>query len=388
MKKRTFLCALLALTLLLTACGGDPVSSGSASSSAGSSSASGSGEESFVIPEYMEMDFSLGLLDNGCYDGVRALDYVTLPALEGVALPADKQSLTEEEVQGYIDTILQEYATDGRIYDRAVVEGDQVNIDYVGSVDGVEFDGGSTNGMGTTVTAGATNYIDDFLTQIIGAKPGDTVNVEVTFPDPYDLNPDLAGKDALFVTRINYIQGEPVVPELTEELVREKIGPAYGFADLADMDQTIRTEMLREKQRIYVLEYLYENSSFRDVPEKLVDDRIVLLKTELNNTAAGAGVPLDILVNYYGFETMDALVEDYMPEAVQYTEQYLMCQAAAEQIGIEITDGDITEYLCGILKLDAAKLEGYYEDYGKGYFAQEVIVYQVGEYLVDHAVNG
>ena len=85
-----------------------------------------------------------------------------------------------------------------------VENGDTVNIDYVGSIDGVEFSGGNTYGMGTDLTIGSGQYIDDFEEQLIGAHPGDTVNVNVTFPENYG-SQDLAGKDALFVVTVNGI---------------------------------------------------------------------------------------------------------------------------------------------------------------------------------------
>lgn len=85
-----------------------------------------------------------------------------------------------------------------------VADGDTVNIDYVGTVDGVEFDGGSTNGTGTDLVIGSGSYIDDFEDQLIGAHPGDEVRVEVTFPDDYG-SQDLAGKDAVFAVTINGI---------------------------------------------------------------------------------------------------------------------------------------------------------------------------------------
>lgn len=97
-----------------------------------------------------------------------------------------------------------DYSTDTSL---TVEDGDTVNIDYVGSVDGVEFDGGSTNGAGTELTIGSGVYIDDFEEQLIGAHPGDTVNVNVTFPDDYQQE-DLQGKDALFVVTVNGIYGK------------------------------------------------------------------------------------------------------------------------------------------------------------------------------------
>ena len=93
------------------------------------------------------------------------------------------------------------YSTDASL---AVQNGDTVNIDYVGTVDGVEFDGGSTNDVGTDLTIGSGLYIDDFEEQLIGSHPGDTVEVNVTFPEDYNAA-DLAGKDAVFEVIINGI---------------------------------------------------------------------------------------------------------------------------------------------------------------------------------------
>ena len=85
-----------------------------------------------------------------------------------------------------------------------VKDGDTVNIDYVGSVDGVEFEGGNTNGAGADLTIGSGSYIDDFEEQLIGAHPGDTVEVNVTFPENYG-NEELNGKDAVFTVTVNGI---------------------------------------------------------------------------------------------------------------------------------------------------------------------------------------
>ncbi len=85
-----------------------------------------------------------------------------------------------------------------------VKDGDTVNIDYVGSVDGVEFEGGSTGGNGTDLTIGSGMYIDDFEEQLIGSHPGDKVEVVVTFPEEYG-NEELKGKEAVFKVVVNGI---------------------------------------------------------------------------------------------------------------------------------------------------------------------------------------
>ena len=107
---------------------------------------------------------------------------------------ADSASDTDSDSAGY--------STDASL---TVENGDTVNIDYVGSVDGVEFEGGSTQGQGTDLVIGSGSYIDDFEEQLIGAHPGDEVDVYATFPDPYNNNPDLSGKEALFEVTINGI---------------------------------------------------------------------------------------------------------------------------------------------------------------------------------------
>lgn len=93
------------------------------------------------------------------------------------------------------------YSTDTSL---TVKDGDTVNIDYVGKIDGTAFDGGSTNGQGTDLVIGSGSYIDDFEDQLVGAHPGDEVEVTVTFPDDYSAA-DLAGKEAVFDVTVNGI---------------------------------------------------------------------------------------------------------------------------------------------------------------------------------------
>ena len=85
-----------------------------------------------------------------------------------------------------------------------IEDGDTVNIDYVGSIDGVEFQGGNTNGSGADLVIGSHTYIDDFEEQLIGHHPGDSVDVTVTFPEDYGKD-ELNGKEALFKVTVNGI---------------------------------------------------------------------------------------------------------------------------------------------------------------------------------------
>ena len=137
---------------------------------------------------------------------VLIVDGVTNNSGENQSKSTDTEASSETSgSSGSSDTNSQDtgssYSTDSSL---TVEDGDTVNIDYVGSIDGVEFDGGNTQGMGTDLVFGSGSYIDDFEDQLIGAHPGDQVDVYVTFPEDYGVE-ELNGKEALFQVTVNGI---------------------------------------------------------------------------------------------------------------------------------------------------------------------------------------
>ncbi len=116
--------------------------------------------------------YSSEIDDNDFWKNVTALDHVELCDYQNISIPSDVYQITDDAVQTEIDSILEGYATSTQVTDRAVADGDTVNIDYIGTIDGVEFEGGSTEGEGSEVTIGVTGFIDDFLEQLIGHMPG------------------------------------------------------------------------------------------------------------------------------------------------------------------------------------------------------------------------
>ena len=151
--------------------------------------------------------------------GIIILLLVIVLAADAVRNSGSKESQEAETEQSTSDTGSEDSSSEENESDASsslstdtsltVEDGDTVNIDYVGTIDGVEFDGGSTNGQGTDLVIGSGSYIDDFEEQLIGAHPGDTVDVNVTFPENYGVE-DLNAQDAVFeltVTR-NYQNAE------------------------------------------------------------------------------------------------------------------------------------------------------------------------------------
>jgi len=131
--------------------------------------------------------------------GIPTMAFLLLVGLILVNPFAKKEVNGESEES--VESVATELVTDKTL---KVKNGDTVNIDYVGSVDGVEFEGGSTGGNGTDLTIGSGMYIDDFEEQLIGSHPGDKVEVVVTFPEEYG-NEELKGKEAVFKVVVNGI---------------------------------------------------------------------------------------------------------------------------------------------------------------------------------------
>ena len=327
----------------LVACGGT-ASSGSTSTSAASDSSSTS------AASQAEIDFSKNLTEDGKWVDVNLTDYVTLPDYKNITIPTDEITPTEEDLESQRQAFVEQYATATEITDRAVEDGDQVNIDYVGSVDGVEFTGGNTNGAGTTVTAGSTAYVDDFLTQIIGHMPGETFDVVVTFPDDYNDSTDadgntivLAGKEAVFKTTINYIEGDPIYPEFNDAFVAENLQSQYGWTTADQANEEIKSTLTEYNKAQYLQNYLLENTEVKEVPEVIMNTLLEQSEANLNNTAATNGLPVDYLLMMYGYESLDAFREDFK---TQYTDQIklqMIYEAITDAEGLQPTDQDLKD---------------------------------------------
>ena len=367
-------CTCLALALSLAGCGAS--SSSSSSSQAASGSSSGVEDHSDVYSAYLN--------DDGTLKGVDSAALVTLPQYKGIAVPAEEYPITDDELNTQINSILDQYATYDQITDRAIADGDVVNIDYVGSVDGEEFSGGNTNGRGTLVTAGSDAYIDDFLTQIIGHTPGETFNVEVTFPDPYENNPDLAGKDAVFVTTINYIQGDKQVPELTDEFVSQTAALAdYGTAQ--GMKDTIRTSMENNKADNYVLQKVLDACQFSEFPADLVDQLVNVSMAQFESQASAYGLDMETARSMMGYDSEDAQREAMTASAQEQLKTVVMLEAIAKAEGLTVDEDALTNYFS--TNVGTSDYSAYQTYYGRGYLCQAVLLDSAMELVTSSAVR-
>ena len=280
--------------------------------------------------------------------GITASDYVDLPA-DYVALTVEVEpaaEVTDEEVESTIDSQRQAKRELKEVTGRTKVrEGDIVNIDYVGRIDGEEFDGGSAEGYDLEI--GSNTFIDGFESGLIDQKVGDTVTLEVTFPEDYG-DSTKAGVDAEFEVTINSIQ-EYVVPELTNDFVTELgITDDFGNAvSTVDEYRIYKRNELVEKNEIQytnnlegaIVSAIFEKSVFKkDPPESMVERIYESLVLGLTNYAEQSGVDLLTYMTIKFHSTEDSYLQDIRNLAVQSVKEYIMLKAIGDKEGLSMSD--------------------------------------------------
>lgn len=369
------LCLLCAGALALTAAG--------CSQSAASSSAASESESSVYGKasdyDYQNFTYSDGLDENGYWDGIRALDYVTLPEdYASISLKKSDIEPTAEEVQSQIDNLLSQNTTTQQVTDRAAADGDTVNIDYAGTVDGVAFTGGTYSGY--SLTLGSGTFIDGFEDQIIGHTPGETFDVNVTFPDGYSDSTDsegnavvLSNKKAVFSVTLNYIS-EEVLPELTDAWVDENFGTSDDIHTVEDLRALYQKMLYESNLSDAVMSYLLENSTFKDLPKEVTDYQVNQCLNYYYTMANYYGYDLDsFLQTASGYENADALLDAMSDSITQYAREALLYQAVAEALDIAPTQEQIDTY------------SSYTETYGANYCTMVALMDAVSDALTTGA---
>ena len=320
-------------------------------------------------------DYSEGLTERGFWKGLTAVDHVTGLDFMGVEIPYDDYNISDQELEYALYSMRQTLSEEGtppsvkyrnESPDAVIKSGDLVNIDYVGSVDGVEFSGGNSragdNENGSLVNAGSEQFIDDFLTQIIGASPGDTLDVNVTFPDPYQ-DPELAGKEALFVVDINYI---------------------------VDADK-VREGLTREKSQAYINENVIATTDVI-VPDWLIDqiqDKMITMfryfATEQEQTFSEYLPSLleasEVKSKYSGIR---GLIDSYRQSNLDTARKYITFQAIAETLDLTLSDEETEEYAAE--RFPDADFSSLADTYGMPELKRMIMSYYILDHISEHAV--
>ena len=257
-----------------------------------------------------------------------------------VSVEATKE-VSDEEVDAKIERERNNLA-ELVIKEGAAEEGDTVVIDFVGSVDGVEFDGGK--GENFSLELGSGQFIPGFEAQLVGHAAGEEVNVEVTFPEDYQAD-DLAGKPALFVTKIHEVKAKEV-PALDDELAKD-IDEEVETLD--ELKAKYRKELETAKEIAFddavesaALELAVENAEIVELPEEMIHEEVHRAINEFLGGLQRQGISPDMYFQITG-TTQDDLHKQYEADAEKRTKTNLVVEAVAKAEGFEATEEEINK---------------------------------------------
>lgn len=363
----------------LTACS----SSASSSEATAESAASSEAASESTVPDdataesaaddysYLaDFSFSDAYDENGYLKGITALDYVTLPDTESFTLSDDATTVSDSDIDDYIsNNILSNYKTTNEITNRAAENGDTVNIDFAGSIDGVAFDGGT--GSDYDLTLGSGTFIDGFEDQIVGHMPGETFYVNVTFPDDYQAT-NLAGKDAVFATTLNYIN-EDVTPDLTDDWVSSNLAESMGMNNVAELKTFVSNSLLFNQEANELYGQLYDAAEVNTdtLPEDVQQyfTNTVLYQPYLY--AQMRGVSLETMLSQAGYSSVDEYLENSESSKQSMIKQILIMQALAEKNNIvcdtDILNAEFSRYF------GSTDMTSYVNAYGENYVKTNIL---------------
>ena len=270
---------------------------------------------------------------------------VTLSDYKSMVIPKDEYAVTDSDVKDEVAYIIKTYFYE---YDKEayVEDGNTANVNYVGKIDGVAFDGGTADSYDLLI--GSHSFIDDFEEQLIGAKVGETVEVEVTFPEDYRAT-DLAGKDAVFTVTINHIADKVIVPEYTDSLVKDKIAAAYGLdvASCADFDEFVKTAMENEKVSSYVYNNILGGCTVNNIAESALSLQNDYVLANCENEALYYGMGLDDYIAAIGMESRETLLKANAAAIEGAAQEIMIIQAIAKNEGFVVTEELMSKYFGG-----------------------------------------
>lgn len=311
--------------------------------------------------------------------GIDVEKCVTLGDYKGVTVEKTIQSVTDEDVQNEIDNALANYPVE---VDQAAKEGDTVNIDYVGKIDGEEFDGGSD--QGADLKLGSGKFIDGFEDGLIGARKGETRTLNLTFTEDY--TQDLAGKAVEFTVTVNAVK-EPL-SEPTDQWVADNI---EGYDNLADYKAGIRSEQEENNEQTAENQVRYaawtqviDNCTINEYPETLVEVGKKLYEQQVETYAKYAGMELDAYIESSGLtqEEYQSNMEEYGKNVAA---QALVCQAICDKEGFAIGDDDYQKALQDMLTEYGCTEDELIQTYGQDNVEQSIMLNRVSNLILENA---
>lgn len=311
----------LAAAAVITGCAKKPAEENGAAQAASSAATEEAGAAETLPVE------DLSGIDNGT---------VTLGEYKGIEVTKAPVEVTDDEIEQAIQADLEANGEYMEV-ERPVESGDQVNIDYVGTKDGVAFDGGTAQGYDLVIGSG--QFIDGFEEGLIGAGKGDQVSLNLTFPENYG-KAELAGQPVVFQVTINAIK-EKQIPVLNDAFVKE----VSDFQTVEEYrDNKMQTLLAQKNSQAEMqmendlLKAILDTSEIQ-VNEEAVDANYNNIIANYTNQASAYGMDLATFAGFYGMSE-DEFKEELKSQSRNVVEQRLVFGAIAEKEGLSVSDED------------------------------------------------
>ena len=284
MKKNLSVLLVVAMAVTsLTACGSKSEEAASDAASGGSSTEAAATAGSNDIASLQNLD----KLEVKALDEINPSDYITLGEYKGLTVEVAPASVTDEDVDGYINNLIEANPAKTEITDRPIQKGDIANIDYEGKYadTGVAFEGGTAQGFDLDIGSGM--FIPGFEDGLVGVNLGDTVDLDLTFPEEYG-SKDLAGKKVVFTVKVNKISEKSKEP--TDEWAAG-LG-MEGVTNLEQLKETSKKQLTEEAEATHkadvesaVIDKVIEISEYKDFPQEVLNYYLIQENQQLENYA-------------------------------------------------------------------------------------------------------
>ena len=264
---------------------------------------------------------------------------VTIEKYTGIKIEKFEYTVTDADVDKEIDSTRERFAESVDVTDRAAQNGDTVNIDFEGKMDGVAFDGGSAQGY--DLTLGAGQFIAGFEEQVVGMNVGETKDVNVTFPEDYQAE-NLKGKPAVFTVTVHKITGK-VLPELNEEFAK-KVGSdsvdAYRAKVRERLEKAAASRSLNETENSIITEIA--KGATAEIPDAMIEKQEEYSMQRMEYSLMYQGIKLDDYLKYVN-QTRDEYKKHFEEEARRTVLHQLIVEKLIKELNIEATEAEIAD---------------------------------------------
>ena len=310
---------------------------------------------------------------------------VTLGEYKGIEVAKADEVVNDDDIASALKSEQEKNARLITVEGRPVEKGDNISLDFEGSIDGVPFNGGKGEDYPLVIGSGA--FIPGFEDQIIGHNAGEDFNVNITFPENYQMK-DLAGKAAVFACKVKEIKKKEL-PELDDDFA----GEISEFETMAEYKEDLKKQLAEAKAKRAatenenaIVDKLIETSTM-DIPDPMIDAQVEGLVADYGRRLQSQGISLDQYLQITGM-TREDLNNQFKPQALKQIKTRLVLEEVAKAENITATEAEIEEELQKIAnsyKMELDKIKGFFGENERKQMSDDLAVQKAIDFLVENA---